>query len=149
MEYFNEPVVAVFLRDVTKEVTNFVLSQTIEKNTATIKENKAKLKTMRYSNENVAHEMRTPLSSIIIIINLLLALGFTPREFKRAKKYHLQIRSQAQLLLHFVNDLLDYKLFKKSKFELTLERFDPKAAVESMLDIFKIQAGSQGIQLLF
>ena len=37
------------------------------------------MKTMRYSNENVAHEMRTPLSSIVILINLLLVLGFTPK----------------------------------------------------------------------
>ena len=73
MQYFNEPVVAVFLRDVSKEVANFTLSQTIE-------ETKASMKTMRYSNENVAHEMRTPLSSIVILINLLLALGFTPKE---------------------------------------------------------------------
>ena len=68
---------------------------------------------MRYSNENVAHEMRTPLSSIIILINLILALGLSEREQKHAKKFSLQIRSQAQLLLYFVNDLLDYKLFKK------------------------------------
>ena len=73
MEYFYEPVVAVFLRDVSKEVANFTLSQTIE-------ETKASIKTMRYSNENVAHEMRTPLSSIVILINLLLVLGFTPKE---------------------------------------------------------------------
>ena len=73
MLYFNEPKVAVFLRDVSKEVANFTLSQTIE-------ENKESMKTMRYSNENVAHEMRTPLSSIVILINLLLALGFTPKE---------------------------------------------------------------------
>ena len=46
----------------------------------TIEEGKESLKTMRYSNENVAHEMRTPLGSIIILINLLLALGFTPRD---------------------------------------------------------------------
>ena len=73
MEYFKEPVVAVIMRDVSKDVANFNLSKTNEKN-------KAKLKTMRYSNDNVAHEMRTPLGSIIILINLLLALGFTPRE---------------------------------------------------------------------
>ena len=68
MDYFREPVTAVFMRDVSKEVTNFNLSKTNEKN-------KAKLKAMRYSTENVAHEMRTPISSIIVIINLLLALG--------------------------------------------------------------------------
>ena len=73
IEYFDEPVLAIFIRNVSKEVDNFTLTKTNE-------DNKAKLKTMRYSNENVAHEMRTPLSSIIILINLLLALGFTPKE---------------------------------------------------------------------
>ena len=73
MEYFNETVVAVFMRDVSKDVANFTLSKTNE-------ENKAKLKTMRYSNENVAHEMRSPLGSIIILINLILSFGCSARE---------------------------------------------------------------------
>ena len=30
-----------------------------------------------------------------------------------------------------------------------MERFDPKAAVESILDIFRVQACSQKIKLLF
>ena len=30
-----------------------------------------------------------------------------------------------------------------------MERFDPKSAVESMLDIFRVQAESQGVMLLF
>ena len=30
-----------------------------------------------------------------------------------------------------------------------MERFDPKSAVESMLDIFRVQAKSQGVSLLF
>ena len=80
MEYFMEPVTAVFLRDVSKEVANYSLTKTIEKK-------KKKLKTMRYSNENVAHEMRSPLGSIIVLINLLLALRLPPTESKRAKKY--------------------------------------------------------------
>ena len=70
IEYFKEPVTAVFLRDVSKQVANFSLSKTNE-------DNKAKLKMLRYGNENVAHEMRTPLSSIIMLINLMLALGFS------------------------------------------------------------------------
>ena len=32
---------------------------------------------------------------------------------------------------------------------LVVERFDPKAAVESILDIFKVQASSHGINILF
>ena len=122
MEYFKEPVTAVFMRNVSQEVVSFTLAKVNEKKTA-------KIKTMRYSNENVAHEMRTPLRSIIILINLLLALGVSERERRNATKYYDQIKSQAFLLLHFVNDLLDYRLFKKEKFELNLERFAPKAAV--------------------
>ena len=68
---------AVFIRDVTKEVANFALSQITE-------DNKAKVMTMQYSNENVAQEMFTPLSSIILQINLLLALSFSPQEQQRA-----------------------------------------------------------------
>ena len=45
--------------------------------------------------------------------------------------------------------MLDYRLFKRELFELTLERFDPKAAVESMLDIFKEQARMQGVIIRF
>ena len=45
--------------------------------------------------------------------------------------------------------MLDYRLFKKEKFELTLARFDPKAAVESMLDIFRVQASAHQISLSF
>ena len=54
-------------------MANFSLAKSIDKK-------KAKLKAMRYSNENVAHEMRTPLGSILIIISLLLALGIGEKE---------------------------------------------------------------------
>ena len=86
MEYFKEPVTAVFIRNVSQEVVSFSLAKVNEKKTA-------KIKTMRYSNENVAHEMRTPLRSIIILINLLLALGMSERERRRATKYYDQIKS--------------------------------------------------------
>ena len=78
----------MFMRDVSKEVANFSLTRKDAKN-------RAKLKTMRYSNENVAHEMRTPLASIIIIINLLLTFGCSAKEHRRAKKYFNQIKFQS------------------------------------------------------
>ena len=81
MEYFEEQVTAVFLRDVKKEVVNHLLLKHNLKN-------KAKLKTMRYSNENVAHEMRTPLGSIIVIINILLTLTRSEKDFARAMAFY-------------------------------------------------------------
>lgn len=73
------------MRDVTKEVSNMLLKKRNERN-------KEKLKMMRYSNENVAHEMRTPLGSIIVIINILLSLGSSPTEWSRIQKYYKQIK---------------------------------------------------------
>ena len=61
------------MRDVTNQVSNFKLKKKNAKH-------KAKLKTMRYSNENVAHEMRTPISSIIVVINILLTFGGSLKE---------------------------------------------------------------------
>ena len=69
-------------------MANFSLAKSIDKK-------KAKLKAMRYSNENVAHEMRTPLGSILILISLLLALGIGKKELQLSRKYHMQIKSQA------------------------------------------------------
>lgn len=142
MEYFEEEVTVVFMRDVSKEVANFTLTRKDAKN-------KAKLKTMRYSNENVAHEMRTPLASIIIIINLLLKLGCSAKEHRRAHKYFNQMKFQAQLLLHFVNDLLDYRLIKNQKFETNLINFNPNIAFADIIEMFKERAREQGIKLTF
>ena len=73
MDYFSEPVKAIYLRDVTKFVSNHELkchnSQGLNK-----------IKNIKYSNENVAHEMRAPLSSIIILIGILLSLGQSVRD---------------------------------------------------------------------
>lgn len=46
---------------------------------------------MRYSNENVAHEMRTPLSSIILIIEMLLSLGCTHMKHKRRVLHYYRL----------------------------------------------------------
>ena len=49
---------------------------------------------MRYSNENMANEMRSPLSSIILIIDMLLGLLTNHKDLERAIKYCIQIKFQ-------------------------------------------------------
>jgi len=79
MEYFQELVTLVFLRDVSQEVANFSLI----KNNAKKKE---KLRKMRFTNQNVAHEMRTPLASMIVIVDLLISIALNYTEMKQRSR---------------------------------------------------------------
>ena len=70
--------------------------------------------------------MRAPLGCIIVFIDLLLKLKqCEAQDRKRARSYYKQVKLQAQLMLHFVNDLLDYSLIKQQKFKRILTKFDP------------------------
>ena len=81
MDYFSEPVKAIYLRDVTKLVSNHVLK-------CRYSQGLNKIQKIKYSNENVAHEMRAPLSAIIILIGILLSLGESVRDKKRARDFY-------------------------------------------------------------
>ena len=57
------------------------------------------MKSLKFSNENVAHEMRTPLGSIIIILDTLLSRvgdfksAMTQKE-RRIRRLYRQIKAQ-------------------------------------------------------
>ena len=64
-----------------------------------VEESKNEIERLRCSNENVAHELRAPLGSIIVIINILLGFrnsGITERrnseQDERARTFLLQIK---------------------------------------------------------
>ena len=74
MQYFSEQVKGIYLRDVTKMVSNRELKWRNKKA-------RRKMKSLKYTNENVAHEMRTPLGSIVVLINILLTLSRSYRDY--------------------------------------------------------------------
>ena len=135
MDYFSEPVKAIYLRDVTKLVSNHVLKC---RNSREL----SKIQSIKYSNSNVAHEMRAPLSSIIILIGILLTLGQSARDKKRAREFYHQIRIQAELLLHYVNDMLDFSNITIHKYEKKMCKFNPNKTIKSIVEMFKIQVRS-------
>ena len=48
---------------------------------------------MKYSNENMAHEMRAPIGSIVTIIDILLATSKNKNlDMKRACSYYKSIK---------------------------------------------------------
>ena len=60
----------------------------------------------------MSHEFRTPLSSMLMILQRLL-LGMIDVE---SRKLILVIISQLNLLVCLVNDILDHKLIEQGKF---------------------------------
>ena len=69
MMYFSEPASVIYLRDVSKTLSNHVFKK---KN----QQAEHKLKVMKYSNEIVAREMRATIGSILTMVDIiLLALG--------------------------------------------------------------------------
>lgn len=86
MIYFSEPVTAIYLRDVSKLVSNHILKN---KN----QQEKRNIKNIKYSNENVAHEMRSPIGSIITMIGILIGDTRTNRlEPLKIRQYQCSIR---------------------------------------------------------
>ena len=75
MRYFFEPVNAIYLRDVSKQVSNHSLKR---RNLSDMQQ----LNNMKYGNESMAHELRAPIGSIITIIDILLARAISEQNQK-------------------------------------------------------------------
>ena len=89
MTYFSEPVKAIYLRNVSKTISNHDLKI---KNSQSIQT----LNNIKTSNENVAHEMRSPIGSIITIVDALILKGKRHvGDNKNFLKYHELIKFQA------------------------------------------------------
>ena len=52
-----------------------------------------------------------------------------------------------QLLLHFVNDMLDYSQIKNQKYEKKMSKFDPNVSIKDTMDMFTEQVRAKNITL--
>lgn len=49
--------------------------------------------------------------------------------------------------MHFVNDMLDYRMITQSKFEKKTSLFDPNRTFKNIIAMFADQAQAKGIKL--
>ena len=90
---------------------------------------------------NISHELRTPMSAIIGMTELLLADPVTP-----AQRDSLQtVRSSAVALVTLVNDLLDLQRIELGKLTLEQVPFDPRACVQDVCKLLVPLAREKGI----
>lgn len=95
----------------------------------------------------ISHELRTPLSSI--------HGALTAIEEGSAGRINAQVMRLVRIgvdnstrLMRLINDILDWKKLEAGKFKLTLSEFDPKEAVESVINELRNAAESKQVHLM-
>ncbi|HSA34616.1 MAG TPA: HAMP domain-containing sensor histidine kinase [bacterium] len=90
---------------------------------------------------DVSHELRSPLTSIIVMSDML-ALARDPQE---ARRYADQIRETALRMNRIIEDILSNALVGAGKGTVTSCRFDLAEQIAPLLDQFAMEASRKGI----
>ena len=94
----------------------------------------------------MSHEIRTPMNAIIGLTHLALM----SEEATPALKENLtKIETSSQFLLTLLNDTLDMSKIENEKMQILAQPFALGPLLDHMLDIFEMQAETNGNSLLF
>jgi len=94
----------------------------------------------------VSHELKTPLTSIRLVLHLLLEenLGaLTPKQLELL----IDARDNAERLLVMINNLLDLARLEQGKIQLHLRSERPASLLRSAAESFQPRTADQGVQL--
>lgn len=92
---------------------------------------------------NMSHEIRTPLNGIIGFTDLLIESNLK----RKQAEYMATVNESANLLMHIVNDVLDFSKIESGKLELNLEEVNLYKLTNHVIDLFKCQAEKKNIEL--
>lgn len=94
---------------------------------------------------NMSHELRTPLNGILGYAQLL---KMSDDPVKRQDGLNV-IQRSGQHLLTLINDILDLSKIEAGKLEIDHDVFHLDELLKGLIDTFKIQASSQGIEIIY
>ncbi|MBC7844968.1 MAG: PAS domain S-box protein [Flavobacterium sp.] len=92
---------------------------------------------------NMSHEIRTPLNGIIGFTHLLMESNLK----KNQAEYMATVNESANLLMHIVNDVLDFSKIESGKLELNIEEINLFKLANHIIDLFKHQSDRKKIKL--
>lgn len=92
---------------------------------------------------NISHEIRTPVSAVLGMNDMLLETKLT----KKQKEYAHLVRESASGLLTVINDILDFSKIEAGKLALEAVDFSPGDIVEEVVEILGPSASRKGLTL--
>ncbi|MGH7162867.1 MAG: ATP-binding protein, partial [Planctomycetota bacterium] len=92
---------------------------------------------------NMSHEVRTPMTGILGMADLLLRTPVTPQQ----REYAGLLKGSAEMLLRVLNDILDFSKVEAGKLELESAEFGLRELVGEALHTAACQAHSKGLEL--
>jgi len=93
---------------------------------------------------NISHEVRTPISAVIGLIELLLDSGLN----REQREYATMIHDSAQALLMIINDILDFSKLEAGKIELEIIDFELAALIEDTVELLAAAAWGKKLALM-
>ncbi len=93
---------------------------------------------------NISHEIRTPISAVIGMTELLLDTNLSEEQ----KQFTNMVKDSAQSLLTIINDILDFSKVEAGRFELEVVDFDLLAMVEGSAELLAPAARKKSLSLL-
>ncbi len=92
---------------------------------------------------NISHEIRTPISGVIGMLNLLLATPLTTEQ----KRYLKMADSSADSLMTLLNDILDLSKVEAGKLDLIPVRFSVRECVQLAVNTLSVRAQEKGLKV--
>lgn len=92
----------------------------------------------------ISHDIRTPMSGILGMTELLLDTPLTPNQ----REYTRTIHASSNSLLRTLNDLLDYTRMEAGTLSVVDEPFDLSSLLNDCMNLFKSHAEEKQLELI-